>query len=117
MEEPLVSLSLGGVIRLWNAVFAPPWGPLNALYDYVQRTAAPLEWSTLGFRQAVGYFIVPFIPIVIMAYIIVGGPNDSLARNSRELRMALGVVGWGITTNAYLTNRYYSTSPGIQGGT
>lgn len=117
MEEPQLSLSLSGILQLWDAVFAPPWGPLNSLYDHVQRTAAPLEWSTLGLRQAVGYFIVPFVPIVIMAYIIVGGPIDSLARNSRELRMALGVVGWSIATNAYLSNRFYSTSLDVPGGT
>lgn len=109
MAEPL-SLSLGDLGRLWDAAFPAPWGPLNPVWEHVQRTAAPLDFATFDLRQWINYAIVPFIPIVIMAYLIVGEPHDKLARETREVRLALGVVGWAIATSAWMGNRFYGES-------
>lgn len=114
MAEPL-GLSLGDLGRLWDTVFPAPWGPLNPVWEHVQRTAAPLDFDHFSVRQWLNYALVPFIPVAIMAYLIVGGPNDKLARETREVRLALGIVGISIATSAYLNNRFYGEF-GFTGG-
>lgn len=105
MGEPL-SLSLGGVGRLFNAVFAPPYGPLNPLHAYVLRTAEPLDFEVLTLRRAVNYCVVPFVPLAIMAFLIVAAPGDKRVDRSRPVRMALGVLGATLTTQAYFGYRF-----------
>lgn len=113
MAEPL-SLSLGDIGRLWDTLFPAPWGPLNPVWEHVQRTAAPLDFDHFSLRQWFNYALVPFIPAAIMAYLIIGGPKDRLARETREVRLALGIVGISIATSAYLNNRFYGESDDVR---
>lgn len=106
MTEPL-TLALGDLRRLWDTFFPSPLGPLNPIWEHARRNAAPLDFDRFDLGQWLNYGFVPLVPLIIMAYLVVGGPKDELARGTREIRIALGVVGWSILTTAYLSNRFY----------
>lgn len=56
------------------------------------------------------WLVLPLVPLVLISYLLVGGPKDKLARESRPIRAALAVAGWTMLTHSFLTRRFTSES-------
>lgn len=90
--------------RAYAYACPPPFGILNPIHRIALR-AQPL---TLDLVMWFNWLVLPLIPLVLMSYILVGGPKDKLARESRPIRAALAVAGWTMMTHSFLTRRFTS---------
>lgn len=95
-------LELAG--RAYAFLFPPPFGILNPIHQ-ICLNAKPLTPDLLVWFQ---WLVLPLIPLFIISYVLLGGPNDKLARESRSIRAALAVAGWAMLTHSFLTRRFTS---------
>lgn len=95
-------LALAG--RAYDYLCPAPFGILNPIHRICLR-AEPLTPDLLLWFS---WLVLPLIPLIVISYILVGGPKDRLAQKSRPLRIALAVVGWSMLTQSFLTRRFTS---------
>lgn len=95
-------LELAG--RAYAYACPPPFGILNPIHRIALR-AQPL---TPDLVMWFNWLVLPLVPLILMSYLLVGGPKDKLARESRPIRAALAVAGWTMLTHSFLTRRFTS---------
>ncbi|EKD03233.1 hypothetical protein A1Q2_02454 [Trichosporon asahii var. asahii CBS 8904] len=88
--------------RAYAYACPPPFGILNPIHRIALR-AQPLTPDLLMWFN---WLVLPLVPLVLISYLLVGGPKDKLARESRPIRAALAVAGWTMLTHSFLTRRF-----------